>query len=218
MKKLSLLAVLFSSLAFGQGLTSIDEFTNAARFPQLSVKNNLTLQSNKYLCLDGTASGTCTTAGLRYNLAGTQLELLAGGLILSANTATNAVSVQGSLLMGNNRANVLTIAGGVTAAPVTLTASGSDTTISISFVPKGSGTILIPSGAAGLTGTCTLVAGTCTVSTTALTANSKPVISRNTAAGTVGDLRLGTQTPGTSFVINSASASDTSTVNWLFFN
>jgi hypothetical protein len=75
-----------------------------------------------------------------------------------------------------------------------------------------------PTGSAGIAGTATLVAGTVTVSTTAVTASSIILISRNAAGGTVGDLRLGTITAGVSFVINSASGTDTSTVNWLIVN
>ncbi len=124
MKKLSLLAVLFSSLAFGQGLTSIDEFTNAARFPQLSVKNGL--------------------------------KLLGGGLKV----------------------------------PTT--------------------------GPAALAGTATLVAGTVTVSTTAVAAGSLILVSYNTTAGTTGAVRApqASIVAGTSFVISSTSGTDTSTVNW----
>src|SRR6266851_639062 len=68
MKKLSLLAVLFSSLAFGQGLTSIDEFTNAARFPQLSVKNGLKLLGGG---LKVPTTGPAALAGTATLVAGT---------------------------------------------------------------------------------------------------------------------------------------------------
>jgi hypothetical protein len=76
-----------------------------------------------------------------------------------------------------------------------------------------------PTGAAdAVVGTATLVGGTVTVSTTSVTASSKIFLSRNTAGGTVGDLRQGTIVAGTSFVINSASGTDTSTVNWWIVN
>lgn len=60
----------------------------------------------------------------------------------------------------------------------------------------------------------TLVGGTATESALNYTAESRVVPIRNTAAGTPGDLSVGTVTPGEpgSAVINSASGTDTSTV------
>lgn len=78
----------------------------------------------------------------------------------------------------------------------------------------GAATINLPT----YSGTATLVAGTVTVSNPLVAANSTIVISRNAAGGTAGDLRLGAIVAGTSFVINSASATDTSTVNWWIAN
>jgi hypothetical protein len=75
-----------------------------------------------------------------------------------------------------------------------------------------------PTGAAGIVGSSTLVAGTVTVSTTAVTASSVILLSVKTIGGTAGTLSVGTVTAGTSFVINSSSSTDTSTVNWLIIN
>jgi hypothetical protein len=69
-------------------------------------------------------------------------------------------------------------------------------------------------------GKATLVGGTVTVATTAVTANSRILVTRNTPGGTVGDLSVpdASYVAGTSFVINSASGTDTSTVNWFIIN
>lgn len=64
-------------------------------------------------------------------------------------------------------------------------------------------------------GTSTMVAGTVTIATTAVTASSKIFYNRATTGGTVGDLSRGTIVAGTSFVINSTSALDTSDIDWL---
>lgn len=64
-------------------------------------------------------------------------------------------------------------------------------------------------------GVATLVAGTVTVSNSSVTANTRIFLSRQVAGGTLGHLSVGTVTASTSFVINSSSNSDTSTVNWL---
>lgn len=64
-------------------------------------------------------------------------------------------------------------------------------------------------------GTAVLVAGSVTVSNTTVTANTRIFTSRQAAGGTLGHLSIGTVVAGTSFVINSSSGTDTSTVAWL---
>lgn len=63
------------------------------------------------------------------------------------------------------------------------------------------------------TGNAVLVAGTRTVADTSVTALTNVFLTRRTPGGTVGDLSYST-TPGTGFTINSASASDTSTISY----
>lgn len=69
-------------------------------------------------------------------------------------------------------------------------------------------------------GTATLVGGTVTVNTAAVTASSKIFITCNTPGGTQGFLSVPVASivAGTSFVINSSSGADTSTVNWWIIN
>ncbi len=64
-------------------------------------------------------------------------------------------------------------------------------------------------------GKSTLVTGTVTVSTTAVTASSHIFLTNNVVGGTIGELSVGTVVAGTSFVINSSSALDTSTIAWM---
>jgi hypothetical protein len=77
--------------------------------------------------------------------------------------------------------------------------------------------ISIKEGSNAKMGQAVLVGGTVTVSTTAVTANSRIFLTIAVAGGVLGILSVGTLTAATSFVINSSSASDTSTVNWLIF-
>lgn len=63
-------------------------------------------------------------------------------------------------------------------------------------------------------GTATLVAGTVTVNTAEVLAGDTIRMTRQATGGTVGHLSIGTITAGTSFVINSSSATDTSTILW----
>jgi parallel beta-helix repeat protein len=65
------------------------------------------------------------------------------------------------------------------------------------------------SGRAVLAGT-----GTVTVPTTEIVAADNVTLSRVLAGGTLGNLSVGTIVPGTSFVINSDNAADTSTIYW----
>lgn len=67
-------------------------------------------------------------------------------------------------------------------------------------------------------GTAVLVAGTVTVSTNQVAANSRIFLTRQVTGGTVGHLTVGTKTAGTSFVINSSSSTDTSTVAWVIID
>jgi hypothetical protein len=64
-------------------------------------------------------------------------------------------------------------------------------------------------------GTAVLVGGTVTVSTTAVTANSRIFLTTQTVGGTIGVQYISARTAGTSFDITSSSGSDTSTVAWL---
>ena len=64
-------------------------------------------------------------------------------------------------------------------------------------------------------GQAVLVGGTVTVNHSLVTANSRIVIWRQVAGGTLGNLSVGAITAGTSFVINSDNGADTSTVGYL---
>jgi hypothetical protein len=77
------------------------------------------------------------------------------------------------------------------------------------------GRTVVPSGGtAARMGTDVLAAGTVTVTTTAIGANSVVLLTIQTPGGTVGSPYVNARTAGTSFVIKSTSASDTSTVGW----
>lgn len=78
----------------------------------------------------------------------------------------------------------------------------------------GSG-LSIAEGTNAKMGIITLVAGTFTVNTTAVTANSRILLSRQTAAGTLGHLATANVIAGTSFDIVSDNAGDTSDVAYL---
>lgn len=68
-------------------------------------------------------------------------------------------------------------------------------------------------GAAAIIGQLTLIAGTLTVNTTAITATALIFLQRKTAGGTIGNITY-TQVDDTSFTVTSDNALDTSTFNW----
>lgn len=101
----------------------------------------------------------------------------------------------------------------------TVTSAGTITATNGNLVLGTAGNKLsIATGANASLGTAVLVAGTVTVSTTAVTANSKIFLTCGVVGGTQGILSVGTIVAGTSFVINSSNAADTSSINWIIFN
>lgn len=87
--------------------------------------------------------------------------------------------------------------------------------ISISDLTMAVGQIIsIASGTNQRCGNAVLVGGTVTVSNTTVTANTKILLTRKTAGGTIGDLTY-TLIAATSFTITSASGTDTSTLTYL---
>lgn len=92
------------------------------------------------------------------------------------------------------------------------------TTADLDVVTAGRG-LKVSEGANGKQGLATLAAGTVTVADTSVTANSRIQLTAQTLAGvaTPQALAVTARTPGTSFTITSASASDTSTVAWEMF-
>lgn len=68
------------------------------------------------------------------------------------------------------------------------------------------------------TGRGVLVAGTVTVLTPVVSSTSQIFLTHRVTGGTLGILSVGTVVDGTSFVINSTSLLDTSTVNWIIVN
>lgn len=62
--------------------------------------------------------------------------------------------------------------------------------------------------------TAAMTAGSITVSTTAVTANSRIFLTAQNTGGTAGALRVSARVAGTSFTITSTSGTDTSTVAW----
>jgi hypothetical protein len=139
--------------------------------------------------------------------------------------SSNVVSIAGTA----NQITVANVGGAVTlstpssfVAPGSITGTlGAITATNGNLVLSTAGNKLsIATGANASIGSAVLVGGTVTVSTTAVTASSKIFLTVG-ALGTVAvakAVHAGPIVAATSFVITSADATDTSTVNWLIIN
>jgi len=75
--------------------------------------------------------------------------------------------------------------------------------------------LLVKEGSNAKMGVATLVAGTVTVNTTAVTANSRIFLTHQNNSGTVGFVTVSARTASTSFTILSSNAADTSNIAWM---
>lgn len=87
----------------------------------------------------------------------------------------------------------------------------------LQFTQPGYG-LKIKEGSNAKMGTVNLVGGTATVANSSVAANSRIILTSQADSGITGYLRVSTRVAGTSFTIQSSSASDTSTVAWLIFD
>jgi len=81
----------------------------------------------------------------------------------------------------------------------------------------GSG-LRVKEGTNGTMGVATLTGGTATVATSAVAASSRILLTIQAPGGTVGSVYIASRIAATSFVIQSTSGSDASTVMWLIVN
>lgn len=141
--------------------------------------------------------------------AAKQSSTLMSAHILVGNVSNVATDVAMSGVIAITNAGVTSFA----AAPTfTGDVTASTGNVLISTIGKG---LQVKTGTNAKIGTSVLVSGTVTVSNTSVTANSRIFLTSNVDGGTVGFLRVSAKTAGTSFVITSSSALDTSTVAWV---
>src|ERR1051325_731071 len=137
-----LVLVFFSSAAQGGGLGGASSFTGLSDAPHVYAgqSGNCTVVKTDET---GLQFGPCASGGGTPGGSNTQVQFndsstLGGDSGLVYNKTTNALTAD-SVIAGGLLANKLTLAGSTTTTPVTLTASGSDTDVSILLAPKGAG-------------------------------------------------------------------------------
>lgn len=146
----------------------------------------------------------------------------------TGNTAvTGNMTVTGNITSttGNIAATLGSLAAGtsVTAGTSITSTLGNITATNGNLVMSTLGNkLVIPTAASGTNAsvgtTAAMAAGTIVVANTAVTANSIILVSHATAAGTLGQLSIGTITPGVNFAILTDNVLDVSTVNFLIIN
>lgn len=139
------------------------------------------------------------------------------------NTVLDATYANGNLILQQNSTDGLTLF--KTTRNVSIGSSSDATNGKLQLtgnlnLEAAGNKILIATGTNASVGTATLVGGTVTVSTTAVTASSKIFLTDVTTGSltNIGTPTVGTITAGTSFVINSSNVLDTSNINWFIIN
>jgi hypothetical protein len=175
-----------------------------------------------YVCVGADDAGTADATGTVTALA--EVQLGSNVRVPSPVQAAGGTAGTDLYVYGSNAMNGTT--------PNTVTNNAGGKIIFVGGTPTGTGApgriqlnspLNVATGAAGITGTATVngVTGV-TVSTTAVTANSIIVLSYNTPKALASGLisaPVASITAGTSFVIFSSDAADTtSTVNWWILN
>lgn len=172
----------------------------------------------------GANYGGCNAYGNLYYTTGAGINFLNGSNLVFNNDASffsapyGGSSITGVLhLNGANSTEELRISANGSASAgsyLGLKFDGTNGVISSTGIVKITAPIGLPTGTNARAGNATLVAGTVTVSNATVTTSTLVILTRKTAGGTIGGLTY-TLSSGSSFTINSDSATDTSTVSFL---
>lgn len=103
-------------------------------------------------------------------------------------------------------------AGTVVGRALTSAAAGAEASVLLNPAARNPGATV--AGYFVQTGKAVLVSGTKTVTVSDVLSTDVILLTRQVTGGTVGNLSVGTVTDDTSFVINSDSATETSTISW----
>jgi hypothetical protein len=139
----------------------------------------------------------------------------------SVSDLAQPVFTRGDILAGGNGdiSGTLVVGGATTITNGALTVTNGAVNVTNGALTVTNGKLNLDAVATNaIVGTATLAIGTVTVATTAVTAASIILASHKVVSGTQGILRTDTITAGVSFTIESSSATDTSSVNWLVIN
>jgi len=197
-------------------------------FSQTTGNKSVTTFANSF----SVASGSATFYNIRISPTINQTGSASGatGAIIFAPNLTSIGSKWSALTSATSNANALFIkqtgansysthVGAFGFGAATVPTDKLEVTGNVALLAAGN-KIKIATGSNASVGTATLVGGTVTVNTTAVATGSTIFLTCNTPGGTQGFLSAPSAsiTNATSFVINSSSGADTSTVNWWIIN
>lgn len=156
---------------------------------------------------------------LKFRIGGTtyQIDQQGGGTVTTASVVT-ANGVSGSVANPTTTPAITLTLGAIT--PSSIATTGAVSTGNLTLGTAGN-KISITTGSNASAGTGTLVGGSATISTTAVTANSLIFVTDTAISLTnVGTLTVPTASiiAGTSFVVKSTNILDISTFSWLIIN
>jgi hypothetical protein len=184
------------------GLYNIMNTGNSAFQPSSGTATWATLYVRPTINQTGTATGT--VYGIDYDpeitsVTGTHLAWrnTTGNLLIGATTPTASTRVDQRGL-------------GTTSSTINHRWANSSNTVLAQLTDDGA--LALKST---IVGRAALVGGTVTVNTSVVQSGDEIFLTNRITGGTVGFLSVGTVTNGTSFVINSTSALDTSTISWM---
>jgi hypothetical protein len=166
--------------------------------------------------LSGNSSGSHNTAN-GYNAgatngAGSDNTFLGYGADANAAGLTNATAIGSGAVVGQSNTIVL---GNNAKVGIGTPTPGQKLEVNGNIRISGVNGLMVTEGANGTMGIATLVAGTVTVNTTRVTANSRIFLTNQKPGGAVGTPYVSARTAATSFTITSTSNTDTSDVAWI---
>ena len=149
------------------------------------------------------------------NTVSVKVSLTTSGIVLGE--VTNNQSLVTEVFVCKSATDVLTFTPVKTVGTLVIDNVTLQEVTSGDLVVVGSTTVSavkVREGTNATMGTATLVAGTITVNTTKVTANSRIFVTTQTPGGTLGVQYISARTAGTNFTITSTSNTDTSTIAW----
>jgi predicted enzyme related to lactoylglutathione lyase len=195
----------FTSLSSTTGLT-VSAGTIAVTTPTLNegfsfYNSNAAGGASIPMWLNSNSGGSITNVSIENAGAGRMVFRTGAATLNGFGTERFEIAASGAATFNGalNATGLLTATGGVTV--------GTGKTITLDVA-----------GADAVAGNATLVGGTVTVSTTAISAGSLVLLTRKTSGGTIGTAITYTINAGVSFTITSDNVLDTSTFTWVIFN
>lgn len=153
-----------------------------------------------------TGSGAVSVYGFDYNPTLTSMSNVANHFALRATSGKFLLNA--TTITASTEADIRGL--GTTSSTTALRIADSGNTQTLKLTDDGGLTL-----SGNIVGRAVLVGGTVTVNTSSIQSADEIFLTNRITGGTAGLLSVGTVTDGTSFVINSASGTDTSTISWM---